>query len=270
MIKRKYSFYFLITAVLFFGVSMHGYTQIAVTSGLFSEKAVSAGTTYSGTISILNKGNKSEKARLYKKDYLFYANGSNEFGEPGSTKRSNATWIEFERDQVEVPPRRIVEVDYKVHVPPKSSLKGSYWSLVMVQPVTGTALDPDNDEDTTQVTETVRYGIQIATHIGDTGSNKLEITNPDMLNEGKPNKLSIDIENTGERLLQPKSYADLYSMEGGYVGRFKVKKRTLYPGTSIRVKIPFKEVEAGEYKAQVVADCKGDNLFGVVYNLTLK
>ncbi len=64
--------------------------------------------------------------------------------------------------------------------------------------------------------------------------------------------------------------ACIYSATAKALERFQLSAWGIYPGTSIRIAFPLKDMVPGRYKIQVVADCGGNDLFGAVYSLELK
>ncbi len=84
--------------------------------------------------------------------------------------------------------------------------------------------------------------------------------------------MQVDIENIGERLLKSFLWAELYDEEGSYVGRFEAGEFhiRIYPGTSVRYRVDLSQVPKGAYRALVVADCGGEDIFGVTYTLELE
>lgn len=245
------------------------WSQLAVTSGLLSEQTAQAGDTYRGTITVQNNGGKDERVRIYQADYMFYADGSNVFADPGTEERSNAPWIEPARDEVQIAPGRSAEVEYVVRVPADRSLTGSYWSLVMVQSISDTALDPDRPDDEVGIQAGVRFAVQVVTHIGDSGERSLAFADPTLTRPRSEPLLRVDVENDGQRRLSPAFYVDVYGLDGSYGGRFEGSQAGLYPGTSRRVRIPLSGVEPGEYRVQFVADAGGSDLFGAIYAVTV-
>src|SRR5690606_32323918 len=102
----------------------------------------------------------------------------------------------------------------------------SYWSMLMVEEVPKESAESTlGDEGETEagfgVRRRIRYGIQIASHIRDTGALALAITNAALLDtaEGQ-HELRLDVENTGTRFGETRVYLDLFTAEGQSVGRF--------------------------------------------------
>jgi type II secretory pathway component GspD/PulD (secretin) len=82
--------------------------------------------------------------------------------------------------------------------------------------------------------------------------------------------LVVDVENTGERWLRGSMWAELYDSEGKHVGKYDGGKQRMYPGTSVRFSADLVGIQTSSYKALIVIDCGGDDVFGANVNLVLK
>ena len=100
------------------------------TSGLTEEVVVSPGEKVTGMITLRNSGETPETVRAYQTDYLFHADGRTVYGEPGSTPRSNASWITIYPTEVTLPPGGEATIHYQIEVP-SENLAGTYWSMVI-------------------------------------------------------------------------------------------------------------------------------------------
>jgi len=242
-----------------------------VVDGLVHERMAGFGEVYTGTITIRNAEAETMAARIYQKDYMFYSNGSNVYGEPGVEARSNASWVTLGANYVEVPGQGSVDVEYAVHVPTDDSLQGSYWSLLMIEELPGGAADSAEDYPLPQrssVTQVLRYGVQMVTHIGGTGARSVTFTDRALVQtEDGTRTLMIDVENTGERSLRPKLWVELHDTSGDRLGRFESAKKRLYPGTSVRYAIDLTAAPGGSYQALVVVDNGDEHVFGAQYGL---
>jgi len=246
---------------------------VSVVGSLTHERIVSIGNSYQGVILLKNVGKEPAEAKVYQRDYLFFADGHSVYRDPGSVPRSNAAWITMSPKRVSVAPGHVVSVNYGIQVPSDSTLSGTYWSLLMVEEITSgspEASKPSQDKVTFGVTQVVRYGLQIVNHIENTGTTELKFSATKLLNDETGKILQVDVENTGTRWFRTLLWADLFDETGGFVGRFDAGTLRAYPGTSVRFKINVSEVPPGTYKALVVADCGGDAVFGATYTLKLK
>ena len=241
---------------------------VGVIGGLTREREVKAGETYRGLILIRNTGEAPQEVKVYQTDYLFFFDGRNLYGEPGKTPRSNANWITFSRSRVTIPPQETVSVYYTAKVPDDPSLAGTYWSILMVEPI------PESHPQAAEegkvkvgITQVIRYGIQFVTHIGDSGSRKIRFLDKRLIEKEGKRILQIDIENIGERWLRPYVWAELYNEAGLAVGRFESRRSRIYPRTSVRHRMDLTGLPKGRYKALVVVDNGDRYVFGAQYKL---
>jgi len=102
-----------------------GFAAISVVGELSREITVSPGDKIEGTILVKNNGEEVVQARVYKNDYLFFADGRNLYGEPGTTPRSNANWVSLQPTQIDVPPHESAAVYYTIEVPTGTDLVGT-------------------------------------------------------------------------------------------------------------------------------------------------
>lgn len=268
MIYKKYMkiFVLLILSIISYE-NIFSQGKILIAGGLSYENSVSPGNSYTGNIVIRNIASDSVLVSIYHKDYSFYYDGISQYTEPGTLPRSNSSWITFSPKQLYVPGESEININYVVKVPALESLTGTYWSMLMIEPVE--KIIPEKKEGI-NVRTVIRYGIQIITNIEDTGSKEIEFLDINLIKDDKKRILLIDIENIGERVLKPAVWLDLYSFDGTEVGRFESKLSRTYPGTSIRRRIDLSSIEPGKYKAIIIADCGNDDLFGIDYTLEIE
>jgi hypothetical protein len=248
------------------------FASIAVEGGLKIDKIVKPGDTMTGLIRLKNNGNAPCEVKIQKTDYLFSADGINSYGEPGSSPRSNAQWLTLSPTRLVIPPNEAMSVHYSVKVPADARLKGSYWSMVMVEPV------PDSSPESTKgkaskhqvgIQTILRYGIQFVTDLGDTGERKLRFLNKKVVGEKKRKTFQFELENTGERWLSPSVWVELYDVKGAQIGRFEGNRLRVYPKCSVKQQINLANVPAGNYRALVIADNGDDYVFGARYDLAI-
>lgn len=241
---------------------------ISIGGGLTHERVVRPGATYEGVVTIINTGQEQENVEIYQTDFRFTCEGNYFYDDPGENTRSNAGWVDFSPRLVTVPPGGTVDVSYTITVPEDQDLAGTYWSVLMVE-VAGShsseAATEKQDDLRLGINQIVRYGVQIVSHMGDTGERRLDFIETRILRAGANRILEVDLENIGERWLRPLVWAELYDESGEFMGRFEAGKLRIFPGTSVRYKVDLTHVPGGEYKAVVVADCGADDVFGATY-----
>lgn len=260
----------LLLFTAWFGIAT---AEINILGGLSREKNAKPGEIYENEIIIRNKGEGIQEVKLYQTDYLFFSDGSNIYGEPGKISRSNAKWITFRPKRLKIGPKQQEAVHYTVAVPKDTGLVGTFWSILMVEPISEDSPESTQAkerETSIGVRQVFRYGIQISSHIDDTGVGMLKFSGTKLLKENNVSILKVDVENTGEIFLRPLLSVELYNEKGGFVGRYKGKRFRTYPGTSVRFKVDLGKIDEGIYKALVVADCGGDDVFGATYNIKIR
>lgn len=247
---------------------------IQLPDGMTVNKTLPLGGQTSGNIVIANNGKEAETVRIYQTDYMFSADGKNNFGSPGSMPRSNAKWIKFTPNQVTVAPGEETSIFYEIAVPETSDLRGTYWSVIMVEPIPQDALKPPNpkkDKATIGVQAVFRHAVQMITHIENTGTRALQFSNKALKVQAHKTFLTIDVENVGERWLVPQLYVDVADSGGNAMKRYEGKKFRIYPGCSARYVIDLGKLNSGKYNALVIADSgENEKVFGARYILDVK
>ena len=251
--------------------------QLSVIGELSQDRDARPGETYEGIIIVKNDTDEPQEAKVYQTDYLFYFNGTNDYGEPGTIPRSNARWVTFSPASLVVPPQSSMAVNYTIKIPSDingAPLVGSYWSMLMIEGIgKGSAestLPRDSSKTQMGIQQTIRYGIQLATHIAQTGDKKVNFLNAQLVTKEDGGKfLQVDIENTGDLGIRPEVYVELFDASGASVGKYEGNRYRLYPGTSVRQMINLSKAPPGEFRALVVVDAGGDDVFGAQYTIKL-
>ncbi len=258
------SHFSLAKKLLFFGILVISMpfissASIVVLNGLTHESQVQLGETYRGVIQIKNASDENKSVRIYQRDYWFSYTGENKHDPAGTLERSNADWISFSPELVDLGPNEVISVNFEVKVP-ENSLSGSYWSVLMVEGI----VPPDTTGVAGGVTinTAIRYAVQVITHIGTTGKSDIQFLGMDLEKHEDTPLLHVAIENTGERLLRPEVSLELFDEEGKSIGTFTGVQRKTYPGTSILVSFKLEGIKPGVYNGMLVADCDEDNVFG--------
>ena len=253
-------------------VGLSSWADVVVVGKLTQEHDSAAGDSYSGAIVLMNSGDGPREMRIYQRDYVYVAGGQKHYGEPGEHPRSNASWLTVAPTRITVAPGLRTEVSYTARVPDDPVLRGTYWSMILVEEVPKDVEEKVEEESEgirLTVRHVIRYAVQIVTNIG-TGVSQLKFRSPRLIKSEAGRRLQVDIENTGEHVLTASVYADFYDEQGQYVGRREGAIVRLYPTTSSRSAFDVNDLETGTYKALVIADAGEDNVFGARYTLRVK
>jgi hypothetical protein len=245
--------------------------QVSVLSSTVEEREVALGQTYTGRIVIANTSSTPQAVRLYQTDYHFKADGTNTFGDPGTSPRSNAAWVSPQANRLTIPPNSEITVPYSVKIPEADTLVGTFWSAIMVEgaeaappPTTGRA-----GQAQVGIGSVIRYAVQVATHVGKTGAGAVKFENPQAVKTAAgAAALDVDVISSGTRGVRPTMSVELYDAQGVLKGKGKQVRGLLYPGTSLRQHFEFGTLPPGTYKAIVFADTGDEKVLAVQLNIT--
>jgi len=262
----------LMLTVLVCIVTAFCFAEVSVNGPLTLEQSAKSGDIYKGDIILLNTDNTQQEVKVFLADYQFFADDRVLYNDPGSVSRSNAPWITYSPKRFIIPPKSSLNVAYSVKVPGDKSLVGTYWSCIMIEGIPSESPESgkvDRKAPSITVAQVVRYAIQVMTHIGDAGKRNLKFSSSKLVLEHEKKVLSIDVENTGDYMLRAILSVELYDEKGILAGKFPGDSFRLYPGTSKRFKTDLSAASNKKYKALVIVDCGGKNVFGVNMSLAL-
>jgi hypothetical protein len=244
--------------------------QIAVLSSTVEEKIAAPGQKYTGAIIVSNPGAQPQVARIYQTDYRFASDGTTHYDDPGSSPRSNASWIAPQATRITVPPNSQVAVPYSVAVPLGDSLRGTYWSLIMVEgaPTEPSAAGSAGGKPAMALGAVMRYAIQLATHIQNSGTRTVQFSAAAAAKMGTgAAALDVDLLNTGERGYRPTLWVEVYDAQGALRAKAEQTRGLLYPGTSLHQHFDLGTLPSGTYKAMIFADTGEDSVFATQYTI---
>lgn len=240
--------------------------SIIVLNGLTHENQINPGDTYRGTIQIQNTGKKGKSVRVYLKDYWFSYTGESKHDPGGTLERSNASWITYTPELLTLDSSEVAAIDFEVKIPADDSLKGTYWSVIMVEGITPP--DTTNLEQGVKINTAIRYAVQIISNVGSGYKSDLKFLGVELGKQEDQNVLHVAMENIGECILKPEMNLELFDEAGNTVGVIRAEKRKTLPGTSVLASLILEGIKPGNYNGVLIADCGEDRLYGT--NLSIE
>lgn len=262
--------YAVLIATAWFHPSAAG-AQVLVVSSAVAEQHASAGETYAGMIRLRNTGGSPQEVRVYQTGYLFHADGRAQHMAPDSQPRSNAAWIRLPLANVVLLPGEDTDLRYTVTVPGAELAPGTYWSLVMVEPLAADAPELSATGAPAVGLRTVtRYAIQLATHVRGDAPHALAISNARVAAAAAgAREFSFELANSGVAGYRPHVFIELFDAAGGVVARHEAQRGLLYPGTSTVQRFTLPALGAGAYEAYIIVDTGAPTVFGAQIRLNL-
>ncbi|MEZ4702385.1 MAG: hypothetical protein R2834_18780 [Rhodothermales bacterium] len=264
-------------AVLLCLAAFPAFAQLSVHGQLVYDNAVQPGGRYAGSFLVRNDSDTPRDVLVQQHDFKLESDTVALVTPPATHRRSNAGWVVVTPSRFTVAPGETQRVDYEIAVPRDikgAPPEGSYRSLIAVSELPAETSHrrmysliadagvPVSDRD-------VRQSVQIATHIAGTGVTDLTFLGVDVRDENGMHVMTADVENTGDVVIEPSIWVELYSASGDLVERRQAEPTRLYPGDSLRHRLPLDTLGAGIYEALIVVDAGGDNIFGAQYTLDL-
>ena len=265
----------LILGFLFsLGLTDSSLAQITVRGRLAHDLETTAGQTVSGQVIVDNETDRPQQARVYLRDYLFFADGTNAYDPPGTTDRSNAPWVQFSPENLTIPAGASATVSYSIAIP-DSATAGSWWSMLMVESVDPNSAESTVGEESEQeqalgFRQVTRYGVQLAAHVRQGGLRDVAFERIQLVaDEDGHTWFHADVINTGTLMLHPEVYMRVFAADGSEYGPMEGVQYRLYPGTSVQQRIDLSDLQPGTYQALLIVDDGDEAVFGGQYELTL-
>jgi hypothetical protein len=244
---------------------------LVIPGGLIRESMMTPGAAASGKIMLNNNSDKPQTVKIYQGDYMAYADGRREFARGSSGNRSNAAWIKFSPEMITIAAGQTGYVDYQIRVPDDKNLCGTYWSVLMIEPIADSSPELAGNSKKPQlgVQTIVRYALQIITNFEKDSEKALKFIDKRLEINEKGKFFQIDLENSGNRLVEAKVWIEVYDTTGSSLGRFEAAGQRLFPGCSARYRTDLGQLPAGSYTSLLIADIGNDKVFGAKYRLEI-
>lgn len=246
------------------------HASITVEGNLAQQTIMLPGESHEGILTLRNLGSEPAEVRVYQTDYSFSADGKTLYGNPAESPRSNAGWIFIQPNRLTIAPGSTSPVYYTIKLPDDQDIVGTYWSIIMVEEITASSPQNSKSSKSMGINAIMRYGVQIITEIGETGTSSLAFLDKKLIiSEDGTKTFQIDLENDGEKWYIPELWVEIYDEAGNSVEHFEGSRRRIFPGSSVRHLIDISSISGGKYKMLIIVDTGDENVYGAEYDLEL-
>ncbi len=235
--------------------------------GLSYLEQVNPGEQKRVKITLINDKDEEEDVDFKLCDYATHCDGEHRMEEIGTLDRTNGPWITLSSTRVRLSPKETSDFYLTIDVPKDDDLKGSYWSILLVEPNKPVQSISTEDNGFT-LNVKIRYAYHIITNVNQ-GTAKLKILNKEFKTIDDKQVFTVDVSNTGEIFLNPKLILKLYDAKGKLAKTVDGQAERLYPGSSQRYYLNLQEPNDQKYTAFLVLDNGDDHLFGDSFELPL-
>lgn len=257
----------MITLILQFSFLRAG---IVILNGLTHSYKIENGKVYKGKVAIENTGSNPQSVKIFLQDYTYHADGTINYTALCTNKRSNGEWLKLNTNLVTLKGKEKTEIFYEITIPNQAMDPGSYWSVIIVEPVED--IKPSDSKPGVSITSIIRYAIQVITDF------ETEKAKPDLKfesikvekQEGKQTA-KIAIANNGNLYCKPTASIEIYNRKTGEkVGTYSSLTMGLLPNTSKTFYIDISKVPPDKYKAAIIAADEEENAFALNVELEVK
>ncbi len=262
--KRKILSFFMMWMMI--GTAVPLWSAVFISGPLDHDFELAPGAKLEGTITLINPDDHEADVKLYQVD-LEDCGKTTTCGAPGSAPRSNALWVSLgDSDYVTLQPHETKEIKYKIEIPMKRGLHGTYWSVIMVEPVKPAVLDKQKGFTIASI---IRYGVQIITSLGDEGEWDISVAEKAIESQKDRRVFTLSIKNSGTRAFKAPVFFQMFSKSGTNVMKTKTLARRIFPDSVIQFSFDIpNDIAAGEYQILLFLE-NDDDFVGVEYDVTL-
>lgn len=243
---------------------------IVVLNGLSHTYKVENGKVYRGKIAIENNGKQPQSIKLFLQDFTYHADGTIHYSAPDTHVRTNSGWIRMNTNLVRLKAKEKTEIVYEITVPHQVSGPGSYWSVIMVEPVE--EIKPDDNRQGISITSVIRYAVQVITDIDtEKAGPELKFEGVKVEKENGKRFLNIALLNRGNLYCKPTVTVEIYDKTSGQkTGTFSSQAMGLLPQTSKSFSVDLDKTPAAKYNAVLIAADENENTFALNVELEVK
>lgn len=259
--------FFLIILIM---MPLSSKANIIILNGLTHNYNVEGGKAYKGKISLENSGSQMQNVKFFLQDFTYSADGSIIYSAPNTNIKTNSGWIKLNTNLISLKAKEKAEVFYEITVPQNTGEAGSYWSVIIVEPVED--IKPANDKHGVSITSVVRYAIQVITDL-DTEDAKpdLKFDGIKMMKEDGKQILKVALANNGTLYCKPVLSIEIYNKKSGQkAGSFSSQTMGLLPKTSKSFPIDLGKLPPARYNAVLIATDENENSFALNIELEVK
>ncbi len=240
------------------------HAQIVLVGDNVEQTMASPGDQYSGSVLIHNESDSALTVRVYQ-DGITALTSFDTGSEIKTIDRSNADWIKHTSGRVTIQSGEIAEFAYQVVVPLRLTTEpyaGTYWSTLSVDVVALGASEFVRPYSRHRLAE-------VTTQIEGSGEKEIAINSFKLVGERKERKLQAVVINTGNVVVEPEIWFELYDVSGAFRERIAGTSKTVFPGGFDRPQIDVSHLKPGIYEAQIIIDAGEDKVFGTSCTLDM-
>ncbi len=239
---------------------------VVVQNGLTHIHKLNSGDVLLGKIVLKNLSNKPERVSIYQNDLEVLCSGVVNYNKSGSNPKSLFEHISINTSDQTLAPNEEYEVSYKINIPSIQNLKGSLWTLIMVE--VAEPISEQKVEYGVSIGSKIRYGIQVIANVGENDANKYSFKDVKLVKNENEKKIEAVLSNEGDFLINPVLDVQIFDEKGTMVKEIKMPSKKLYPNNCQKFDIDISSLSTGKYNVILVSEANDESI-GVNINLEI-
>lgn len=245
------------------------FSNVIVLNGLTHVYTGKSGDVISGEIILVNSSNEEQRVTFELSDAIFSCTESRRFSNDATHPQSSRDWFKGNLVDKLINPKEKYVYRFTIEIPNDTSLKGSYWNMLMVnveQPIKEELLDKNIGLDTK-----IRYAIGLMTHVDNHGEMDLDFESIAIRKNSttQSKEMEIKLFNFTSFIEAVRLSIEVYDGEGNVVFEDSTDRYLTFPKLCKDFKIDVTSLPAGEYECVLIADAR-DEFVGTNFKLQLE
>ncbi|MEQ6122527.1 hypothetical protein [Reichenbachiella sp. MALMAid0571] len=230
--------------------------SVSIMNGLSHMYNGNSGDVIQGQVVLVNTSDQSQRVKFELNEALFSCTSGRVFTEKSTHVQSSSTWFEGEVMEKVLSPREKYVYRFTIRIPEDPSLRGSYWTALMVsveKPIREEIMNNGIGLNTK-----VRYAVGLLTNVNEFDEVTLDFEEVDLDTDSPKykNELGIKIRNNGIFIEGVALVLEVYNDAGKRVAVFETDRNMVFPGVCKTYSLDISSLPAGKYECLLLADAR--------------
>lgn len=240
---------------------------VTIINGLTHVYNGNSGDVIEGEIVLINGTNMEQRVRFMINEAIFYCNENRIFTEKNPHAQSSSEWVENGvSERLLLPNERYVH-RFKIKIPADKSLKGSFWSVMMVY-----VENPIKEEmlnNSIGLNTKIRYAVGLLTNVNGFDQPNLDFEQVQFDEKSGRKALGVKMRNDGAFIEGVRLSLEVYDANGKKVKVLETDRNLVFPGVCKDYIIDISDLPEGQYQCLLLAETR-EEFVGTNITLTQK
>lgn len=259
----------ILTIILFTLLVNAMYSNIVILNGLTHVYTGSTGETITGEVILINSSDQEQRVTFELNEAIFSCTSNRIFIKDKFHQQSSSKWFSANLMDKLLAPREKYVYKFSIKIPNDKSLKGSFWSMLMVnveKPIKEESLNTKIGLDTK-----IRYAIGLLTNVNAFDNINLDFSNINLKEDSNSPKKELEVKVLNESLFIEgvKLSLEIYDNKGIKIQETETDRNMVFPGFCRDFKFDVSVLPNGEYNCVLIADARRE-FVGTNISLSIK